>query len=511
MHSARFGALSLIVIMLGMLGLFAPLDPVQAQTPDPDKQACGASQRGEAQIAACTRIIERRGATPRDRAVALNFRGNGYRFLGDLDRAIADYDQSIRLDARYAGPRNGRAYAKMQKAKFKYATDAERALIDSALIDLDAAVQIDPRYLTARANRVDVYRVRGETDRAFAENAEMLRIDAKYGAGYATRAALWRVKGEIDRAIADFGEAIRLNHNVVLNLVHRGVLYEKKGDEARAKADFEAALRAPPTHDFAKYSQDLARKRLAVIAANAQAAANPPAPGRRIALVVGNSGYSAVPALPNPRRDAEAIAAGLRRAGFQSVTVENDLTREKLFNALSNFARAAEGADWAVVYFAGHGIEVGGVNYLIPTDAKLSTDRSVNFEAIALEQVLTAVEGAKRLRLVLLDACRDNPFARQMRRTVATRSIGRGLAAVEPEAGTLVVYAAKHGETALDGEGTNSPFVKAFLKNLATPGVEIRKFFDLVRDDVMEATNRKQQPFTYGSVPGRQDFFFVQR
>jgi len=175
---------------------------------------------------------------------------------------------------------------------------------------------------------------------------------------------------------------------------------------------------------------------------------------------------------------------------------------------LRAFARDAERADWAVVYFAGHGIEIGGVNYLIPVDARLETDRDAQFEAVALEQVLGAVEGAKKLRLVVLDACRDNPFAQRMKRTVASRSIGRGLARVEPEGGTLVAYAAKHGEIALDGEGTNSPFVTALLKHMPTPGVEINKLFRLVRDDVMTATGRRQEPFIYGSLPA-EDFFFV--
>jgi hypothetical protein len=231
--------------------------------------------------------------------------------------------------------------------------------------------------------------------------------------------------------------------------------------------------------------------------------------GRRVALVIGNSAYRSVSVLANPQRDAEAMVAALRGIGFETVKLETDLSKEKLVAALRAFAHQAETADWAMVYFAGHGIEMNGVNYLIPVDAKLEVDRDVEFEAVPLGQVMSAVDGARKLRLVLLDACRDNPFARQMRRTVASRSIGRGLARVEPDPGTLVVYAAKHGEIALDGEGTNSPFVSAFLKTLARPGVELRKFFDLVRDDVWASTSRRQQPFSYGSLPGSEDFFFV--
>src|SRR5882757_2366253 len=230
--------------------------------------------------------------------------------------------------------------------------------------------------------------------------------------------------------------------------------------------------------------------------------------GNRIALVIGNSTYKNVPALANPTRDADTMASSFRSAGFKTVQLRNDLTREKLTDALQDFAAEADKADWAVVYFAGHGLEVNGTNYLIPVDARLVADRDVEFEAVPLDRVMNAVSGAKRLRLVLLDACRDNPFANQMRRSVATRSIGRGLTNVEPEAGTLVVYAAKHGQVALDGDGGNSPFVTALTKRMNTPGLEVRRLFDHVRDDVLEMTNRAQQPFSYGSLPGSEDYYF---
>jgi uncharacterized caspase-like protein len=231
----------------------------------------------------------------------------------------------------------------------------------------------------------------------------------------------------------------------------------------------------------------------------------------RVALVIGNSTYENAAALPNPERDANLVADVLKRTGFKSVTLLTNLRKDALVLALRDFAARAETADWAVVYYAGHGMEVGGINYLIPTDAKIAADRDIGFEAIPLEQVLNAAERARKLRLLILDACRDNPFANQMKRTrtVASRSVSQGLAPVEPEAGTLVVYAAKDGETALDGDGINSPFASALVKNLPTPGVEIRRLFDFVRDDVMEATGRKQKPFSYGSISGRQDFYFV--
>ncbi len=145
---------------------------------------------------------------------------------------------------------------------------------------------------------------------------------------------------------------------------------------------------------------------------------------------------------------------------------------------------------------------------MIPVDARLSTDRDVELGAVPLGKVLTSVDGAKKLRLVMLDACRDNPFVNQIRRTSATRSIGRGLGRVEPGPGTLVVYAAKHGETALDGEGSNSPFATALLSLIRTPALEVRRLFDIVRDEVVQSTKGRQQPFSYGSLSGREDYFF---
>ncbi len=182
-----------------------------------------------------------------------------------------------------------------------------------------------------------------------------------------------------------------------------------------------------------------------------------------------------------------------------------------MVKALRDFAAQADTADWAVIFYAGHGMEVGGTNYLVPVDAKIASDRDIGFEAVPLDQVLNAAERASKLRLVILDACRDNPFKARMKRslTVASRSVSGGLAAIEPAAGTMVVYAAKDGQQASDGDGADSPFTLAFVKNVQTPGLEVRRLFDYVRDDVMDMTNNQQQPFSYGSISGRRDFYFV--
>jgi hypothetical protein len=370
----------------------------------------------------------------------------------------------------------------------------------------------------------------GDSGWPFAPSLQVLSVSNaelfKYAISYVNRGLAYRDKGDTDRAIANYTEAIRLDPKYANAYVNRGLVYEKLADVARARADFNATLGL--TQNGTERARDKARERLAALpspatASNVATAITAPvwnndhrtAPvlnnDHRVALVIGNSTYENVAALPNPERDANLVADALKRTGFKSVTLLTNLRKDALISALRDFAARAETADWAVVYYAGHGMEVGGINYLIPTDTKIAVDRDIGFEAVPLEQVLNAAERAKKLRLVVLDACRDNPFASQMKRTltVASRSVSQGLAAVEPEAGTLVVYAARDGEIALDGDGINSPFASALVKNLPTPGLEVRRLFDFVRDDVMEATGRKQKPFSYGSISGRQDFYFV--
>lgn len=224
---------------------------------------------------------------------------------------------------------------------------------------------------------------------------------------------------------------------------------------------------------------------------------------KRVALVMGNSGYQNVARLSNPANDAAAIAAMLKSAGFDTVDSRSDLNGAEMRRALRDFGNKARDADIAVIYYAGHGIEVDNTNYLIPIDAQLETDTDVFDETFPLDRVLVAIEPAKQLRLVILDACRDNPFAKTMKRTVASRAVGRGLAKVEPTSpNTIIAFAAKAGSTASDGIGKNSPFASALSKHLPTPGLDLRKAFGFVRDDVLKSTGNKQEPYIYGSLGG---------
>jgi uncharacterized caspase-like protein len=172
-----------------------------------------------------------------------------------------------------------------------------------------------------------------------------------------------------------------------------------------------------------------------------------------------------------------------------------------------DFGKEAATADWATVFFAGHGLEISGVTYLVPTDAKLETDRDVDYEAVTLQSVLAAVV-PKKLRLIIFDAARDNPFIATMRRESRPRIGAVDIAISDPP--TLIAYATKAGEVAQEGDGENSPFTAALLKHLSTPGLDIRLLFARVRDDVVAATRRKQEPFMYGSLTA-EDFVFVPR
>lgn len=225
----------------------------------------------------------------------------------------------------------------------------------------------------------------------------------------------------------------------------------------------------------------------------------------RVAMVIGNADYRNVSRLPNPVNDATDMAAALSRLGFE-VTVERNLSFDGLRRALQEFGDRSAGSDMAVIFYAGHGVEIDRQNYVVPVDARLRSDRDVPFEALPLDMMLAAVDGARSLKLVLLDACRDNPFVNQMRVTSPSRSVGRGLARIEPSAGTLVGFAAKEGTIADDGKGRNSPYTAALLAHLDQPGLEINLLFRRVRDQVLAATGGRQQPFTYGSLPGTEIF-----
>ncbi|QPF82887.1 caspase family protein [Bradyrhizobium genosp. L] len=224
---------------------------------------------------------------------------------------------------------------------------------------------------------------------------------------------------------------------------------------------------------------------------------------RRVALVIGNSAYKSAPTLSNTISDATAIAGLLKSSGFEVVISRNDLGVVDFKRAVREFLLTAENADVAVVYYAGHGVEIGGTNYLIPVDAKLSRDYDIDDEAVALDRLIWALQPVRRLRLILLDACRDNPFPTRVRSAGLRSNMKGGLGKLEDvSADTLVAYAAKAGSVSYDGDGVNSPYATALLRHLTEPGVDIRIALGRVRDDVISMTGGRQEPFIYGSLGG---------
>ncbi|VIO79003.1 TPR repeat-containing protein YrrB [Bradyrhizobium ivorense] len=457
-----------------------------------------------------------------------NNRGTAYQNKGELDKAIADYSQAIALDSKRAAFYFNRALAYHLKED-----------LDRAAADYSSAIRIDSNYAFAYHNRGLILQRKGDLDRAIADFSKAIEINPQYAQNYSSRGIALLRKGDARKAIVDLQKSAGLDNRqpaVMVGLgeayaklqmyrearasldkaleldplsseayLQRGRLMETMGDNAQASKDYSTALSFDPE---LKGAQEALKKASERIKAAKVEPSVVPTTGRlnRVALVIGNGDYVRVQGLPNAIHDAKLVAETFQKIGFrQVITVENQ-NREGLLVALRKFRDLADSAEWAVIYYAGHGIEIDGTNYVVPTDARLLTDRDVPDEAISLGRFLDAIDRAKEMKLVILDACRENPFLNTMKMSSASRTIGRGLARVEPDGGTLVAYSAKHGQIAMDGKGSNSPFASALVNRMLTPEIEIRKLFGLVRDDVLSATDRKQEPFIYGTLGGEDHF-----
>ena len=227
---------------------------------------------------------------------------------------------------------------------------------------------------------------------------------------------------------------------------------------------------------------------------------------RRVALVIGNGAYQSVPTLDNPLPDSKAVAASLKRIGFD-VVEGYDLRLDAMRAQVGDYAAKLDGAKVALVYYAGHGVSVAGENYLLPTDTVLRNEADLDFRTMNINLVMRQMQREDRVNVVILDACRDNPFAKELARSVRTRSasVGTGLAeiATNSAAGTMIAFATDPGRTALDGAaGQNSPFTTALLKHIETPGISISAVMDRVREDVWRSTHEKQRPWVNTSIIG---------
>jgi uncharacterized caspase-like protein len=235
----------------------------------------------------------------------------------------------------------------------------------------------------------------------------------------------------------------------------------------------------------------------------------PAAAEKRVALVVGNSNYSEVGTLPNPVNDANLMSSALKAAGFEVILGAN-VDKREFDQKIRNFAALLENADVAIFFYAGHGLQVAGRNYLIPTDAHLQGERDLDFDAVNLDFILKQMELGRedKTNIVFLDACRDNPFTRNLDRSMGTRSvgIGKGLAQVDTGVGTFIAYSTQPGNVAVDGSGANSPFTTALSKHVREPGRDLTSVMIEVRKDVLAATGGKQVPWDHSALTG--EFYF---
>jgi tetratricopeptide (TPR) repeat protein len=452
-------------------------------------QCNGATAPPDARIAACTRVIASNKVRGRDLAIVYSSRSGAYEAKGDFDHQIADSDAAVQLDPKNSVLYYDRALAYRHKGDY-----------DHAIADFSAAIQLDPKDSMSYNSRSVAYREKGDYDHAIADLNDALRIDPKNARAYHNRGLTYEAKGDLRAALADFRMAQTLDPR------------DPDGVENTSRVERKIAgtvdkLMSP---QLAPVATPLPQPAPVVVAKTEQGpvGSTPPPPlvpakEVRVALVIGNGNYLQAPQLVNPPNDAADIATALRRLGFD-VVEGRDLDRHGLEDKIREFGRKLDGATMALFYYAGHGLQVAGRNYLVPTDAKLERPGDLSFETIDVGQVLAQMDTEKRVNLIILDACRDNPLARSLARSLGTRSIavGQGLATVQSAVGTMIVYATQPDNVALDGQGRNSPFTGALLKHLATPGLEIRTMMTRVRADVVAATNERQVPWDSSSLIG---------
>ena len=518
-----------------------------------DLKSCGdGSASSNDRIAACTRVIES-GANLKWAFVT---RGNAYLDIGDSDNAIADYTQAIRIDPKYATAVNNRAYAYLAKGE-----------LPQALANSRMAVQLEPKDASFFDTRGTIYQKVGALDRAIADFDMALRLDPKYPGVLARRGLVYETKNDIARARADYQAALALpakyksgawahdtarerlaalpppastpaeKANQAVNAVPPGpppanvpaapapAVTTPASPPAGALSAAPVLTPPPvltpapvltpppvltpapvptpaPTEDATKVAAAPAAEPANPLPA---AEANPVgrAAGGRIALVIGNANYTMLPALPTPLHDAEDMAKVLTGLGFEVMT-GMDLKRLEMEDLLINFARLARDADTALVYYAGHGIQYDGENYLAPVDASFQDEADLR-KLAKLRYIIDDLQGASHGRILILDACRDDAVVtRAVAKLPAARAgkFGRGLAWVSGVGGILVTFAAQANHTAADGKARNSPFTQALLRRLPTPGVELRTLMTRIRTDVVSATKGAQRPELFDSLSG---------
>jgi tetratricopeptide (TPR) repeat protein len=463
---------------------------------------------------------------------ALNNRASYLYEVGEYGRAVLDFDKAIKIDPTYLDNYLGRSL--VYEALGKH----EKAIADS-----DYYIKHQPKDAEGFNNRGWARLKIGDYDKAIADATIAIKLKSNDSNYFDTRGAAFLKKGSNVEAIKDFTSAIERKPNEAGYYRQRAVAKLALAELQGALADAEKALTLKPDDvDAQKTLADVQAAKSALtnrispppaIAAQqeklpaaetvvpSKTVEVPPttlpavvklAPlGRRVALIIGNSAYPDGMALANPVNDANAMAASLKRLGFDVVLTTN-ATKADMSDAMYRFAVKSEGADAAFVFYAGHGMQVDGVNYLMPIDGALETQADLKHKFVAADEILDDLKAVKGMRMMVLDACRNNPLSRSIKlklAKVASRAVDNrsGLADMKAE-GVLIAFATQPNEVAADGEGADSPFTLALLKHLETPNIEIDTMFKRVRTTVSEMTDGGQLPQTVNSSTG--EFYLKQ-
>lgn len=586
--------------MRGLFRLFAGLalwvgvcTPAMAQL-SPDWTQCVGGPRisKDQSIAACTRIIDGGKETGENLAIAFNNRGLAYYDKGDLTRAIADYDQAIRLKPDYATAFYKRGLVYLAKGDLTRAiADFDQAIrlkpdyafafnnrgnayvdkgdLTRAIRDYDQAIRLKPDYFEAFYNRGLVHYAKGDPARAIDDFDTAIRLNPRYSAAFYNLGNAYRKDGQVNRAIESYGQAIRLKPDFVEAFVGRGLAFADKGDFTRAIQDLDQAIRIKPDYtqafyirglayydkgdltrairdfdhtiglkpdygvayvnrgraylkleqidraiadlekgfslapnlgDWAKSALAEARAKKIALASRATSAT------RRVAMIIGNGQYPYIGNLKNAENDAVKIAAALKGRGYEIIGPNGtaapfaNQTKAQMEAALDAFQKQSETAEVALIWYAGHGssfqiADQQKDNFLLPIDFRTKDAKDILVKGLSVERMKRAVIPAARLRVLIIDACRDNNVE------VPTRGLKRGMIAEAKNRDMVVMFSTRAGEQAEDGDGDLSPFAEGFLEELAAnPKNAVLNFLTAVSGRVKAKTDPDQIPEIFTNV-----------
>ena len=443
-----------------------------------DWAGCFSAPQTEQKIAACGRLIEAKKLGSDDLSAAYYQRATGFALVtGDIDRVIADCSEAVRLDAT-----NTNAFA-TRGAGF-----ARKGLLDRALADLNEGQRLNPNNAGVHNGLGIYYAAVGDYDRALAEYNEAIRLFPQFAAAYRNRGVAYEKKGQFNAALADFHVA--LGYDPTKKLVFAR-------EAADGIARIEARLAAPATPNASAAAPSSARAPAVV-------------PGKRVALVIGNDKYESLQPLQKAANDARVVADHLGKLGFEVILAEN-ANRRTMSEKLTELTGRLGRGDTAFFFFAGHGIAIKDGNYLLPTDTPQVSEGQESLltrEAIGADSIVDALQDrGARVIVMVLDACRDNPFKKAGSRGVGASG---GLGEMRAPEGVFVLYSAGFGQTALDrlndsDANVNSVFTRTFAPLLDRPGLSLQELAKITQSEVKKlssSVNHVQMPAYYDQIDG---------